>query len=67
MMLAQAIQKAGSTKNTDILAALNNISNFQGVMGPLSLSKTQHVTDSTSTEIMEMYSAATGKWSAAPA
>lgn len=63
MMLAQAIKKAGSTKNTDILAQLNNMTGFPGVMGTLSLSTKNHCTDSTSTNVMVQYSTATKTWS----
>jgi branched-chain amino acid transport system substrate-binding protein len=66
MMLAQAIKKAGSTKNTDILAQLNQMTGFPGVMGTLSLSTKNHTTDSTSTQMMVQYSTATKTWAPVP-
>jgi branched-chain amino acid transport system substrate-binding protein len=66
MMLAQAIRKAGSTKNTDILAQLNKMTGFPGVMGTLSLSTKNHTTDSTSTQMMVQYSTATKTWAPVP-
>jgi branched-chain amino acid transport system substrate-binding protein len=66
MMLAQAIRKAGSTKNTAILDALNHMSGFDGIMGTLSLSTSQHCTDSTTTNIMEQYSTDTKEWTGVP-
>jgi branched-chain amino acid transport system substrate-binding protein len=62
MMLAQAIKKAGSTKNTDILDQLNHMTGFQGLMGTLSLSTSQHCTDSVNTNIIERYSTDTKAW-----
>jgi branched-chain amino acid transport system substrate-binding protein len=66
-LLAKAIALAGSTKNTAILDKLNHMTRFPGIMGVLSLSKSQHCTDSVSTEIMMRYSAATKTWSPAGA
>ena len=62
MMLAKAIKKAGSTKNTAILDQLNHVSGFPGIMGTLSLTTSQHCTDSTATNVMEQYDAATKAW-----
>ena len=62
MMLAKAIKKAGSTKNTAILDQLNHVSGFPGIMGTLSLTTSQHCTDSTATNVMEQYDATTKAW-----
>ena len=63
MLLAHAIAKADSTKETAILYQLNHTSDFPGLMGSESLSPKEHCTDSTTTEVMMEYSTRTKSWS----
>lgn len=48
MMAAKAIETAKSTNETAIRKALNHMSNFPGLTGPLTLSTTEHQTMTTS-------------------
>lgn len=48
MMAAKAIEKAKSTNENAIRNALNHMSHFPGLTGPLSLSKSEHQTMTTS-------------------
>jgi ABC-type branched-subunit amino acid transport system substrate-binding protein len=64
MMLAKAIQMAGSTKNTAIQAALNKLSNFCGLMGCLSFTPSQHCAIQTGELTLVQWNATAKTWHA---
>jgi ABC-type branched-subunit amino acid transport system substrate-binding protein len=63
MILAQAIKKAGSTKDTAIQAQLNKITNYPGLTGNLSFTKMIHTSINGRQFAPVKYNSTTGKWS----
>jgi branched-chain amino acid transport system substrate-binding protein len=61
-MLAQAITKGHSTKNTSIQAQLNKITNYNGLTGKLTFTKQIHVTINAPQLTTVKYSTASNSW-----
>jgi branched-chain amino acid transport system substrate-binding protein len=62
MMLAHAIQSAGSTKASALQSAFNGIQGFQGLTGTLSFTLQKHATIGAGQLTLVRYDAASKKW-----